>query len=163
MINADGDVSVLLTNLSDQKEFTRSEILDLYYQRYQIEVGYRHEKDVVEVETFHGRTANSIRQEIFSGAIMTVMARTMSVIAEQTYESGQKECQLKNALIALADDMAIFASKDPEKAITIFEQLLKEMARVKDYRPKKPRASMPRITKRPANKWITRRKIKGCT
>jgi len=149
----DGTVSVLLTNLFDTREFPEDHLIALYYKRYEIEVNCRHEKVVLEVEHFHGETPNSIRQELFGAAIMTVIARTMMVIASEINGSPRRECQLKNTVIAMAAEAALLAPEHPQIAIAIFEDLLQEISRVKYYRPKVPRPSQPRVTRRNMNKW----------
>ena len=67
--------------------------------------------------------------------------------------AGDAEPQFKNAVMALADEAAILIPSDPRTAAQIFKELLDEIARVKYYRPKSPRPSQPRVTKKPASKW----------
>lgn len=153
LCHPDGTLSVLLTNLFDTRKFPAENLIALYYKRYEIEVNCRHEKVVLEVEHFHGETPNSIRQELFAAAIMTVIARTMMVIASKLHGAPRRECQLKNTIIALATEAALLAPERPQTAIAIFEELLREILRVKYYRPKVPRPSQPRVTRRNMNKW----------
>ena len=150
LISNDGTVSVLLTNLFDKNEFSQKEIIDLYFKRWEIENHYRDEKIYLEIEKFHSKTCNGIQQELFAVLIMTVISKTLMVLSS----SGEIEPQFKNSIMALAYDAAVLAHEDPEIAIEIFKELLKEIARVKYYRPKKPRPSQPRVTKKPNNKWI---------
>lgn len=157
LVNPDGETSILLTNMFDEIEFPRSEIIDLYYKRWEIEVGYRHEKISLKVEAFHGKTSNSVRQELFAAAIMTVIARTMMVVADQVFNNGEKESQFKNAVNALAPEILLLVVDKPQIALQLFRELLKEIARVKYYRSKTKRPSQPRITKRRANEWIINR------
>jgi len=77
LVSPDGTVSVLLTNLLNQKNFPKEQIVDLYFRRWAIEDHYRSEKITLEIEKFHGRTSNSIRQELFAAVIMSVIARTL--------------------------------------------------------------------------------------
>ncbi|MFH1147820.1 MAG: IS4 family transposase [Pseudomonadota bacterium] len=153
LVAPDGKVSVLLTNLYNRKMFTRSEIIDLYFRRWEIEGHYRDEKIVLEVEVFHGRTCNSIRQELFAASIMTVISRTLMVAPFEVLGSETKEFQFKNTIMTLASEAAVLTSDDPEKAIAIFREIIKELARVKYYRPKVPRPAQPRVTKKNLNKW----------
>jgi hypothetical protein len=151
----DGTVSVLLTNLYSRVEFTRQEIIELYFRRWGVEYYYRDEKVVLEVERFHGKTCNSIRQELFAAVIMSVIARTLMVLSSEMFGSNAIEAQFKNAVMTLASEAAMLSAEDPEKAVQIFEAILKEIYRVKYYRPKSPRPSQPRVTKRAVNKWAT--------
>jgi hypothetical protein len=53
--------------------------------------------------------------------------------------SGGKELQFKNAVLTLASEAAFLVPDDPRKAITIFKEILKEIARVKYDAPVKSR------------------------
>jgi len=75
------------------------------------------------------------------------------VMSSQLFFSEKQEIQFKNAILTLASEAAVLVPDDPEKAIIIFKEILIEIARVKYYRPKKPRSSQPRVNKRPLNKW----------
>jgi len=64
------------------------------------------------------------------------------------------EPQFKNAIMALGQDVAMLAADDPLRALEHFTELLEQIGKVKYYRPKTPRPSAPRVTKRKINKWI---------
>ena len=160
LVSPDGTVSVLLTNLLNQKSFPMAEIVKLYFRRWTIEDHYRSEKITLEVEKFHGKTPNSIRQELFAVAIMSVIARTLMMLATQEGNSFKVEYQFKNAVMTLAAEAAILAPHDPQKAVVIFSDILNAISRVKYYRSKSPRPSQPRVTKRPPNRWCEERRGK---
>jgi hypothetical protein len=155
--NPDGTLSVLLTNLLNQKRFLKEQIINLYFRRWAIEGHYRNEKAVLGIEQFHGKTSNSIRQELFAALIMTVIARTLMVLASQSLDSDAGECQFKNAILVLASEAAILVPDNPEKAAAIFSEILEQIAAVRYHRPKKHRPSQPRVTKRAHNKWCNSR------
>jgi hypothetical protein len=155
LTSPDGTLSVLLTNLFDRKQYSCREIIDLYFRRWAIEGFYRDEKIVFEVEKFHGQTCNSIRQELFAAAIMSVISRTMMALSSELMDKGGKEPQFKNAIITLAAEAAFLVPEDPKKAVKIFKEILHDILRVKYYPPKQPRPSMPRVTKKAINKWST--------
>lgn len=160
MVSPDGTVSVLLTNLYDTEKFPMQEIINLYFKRWELESYYRDEKVVLEVESFHGRTCNSIRQELFAAAIMTVISRTLMIISSHIFSDKAGEPQFKNAVMTLASEAAVLVADDPIRAIEVFETILKEIHRVKYYRPKLPRPSQPRVTKKNHNKWISLRRTR---
>jgi hypothetical protein len=184
--NPDGIVSVILTNLMNKKKFPREEIIKLYFRRWEIESFYRDEKVYLDVDTFHSRTSNGIRQELFAALVMSVIARTMMVIAsppssspapQEQNEDGENaesksevrvtisEPQFKNAMMTLAAEAAILTPDNAELAVEIFKEVLTEIRRVKYYRPITPQTAKPRINKHPPNKWTERkskRKKRGC-
>lgn len=157
LTSPDGRVSVLLTNLFDRKTFRYHEFINLYARRWEVETYYRDEKVVLEVEQFHGYSVNSIKQELLAAAIMTVISRTMMGLASDPTAAGAMEPQFKNAILTLASEAAVLAPEDPEAAAIIFNDILQAISRVKYYRPKNPRPSAPRVTKRAINKWATAR------
>ncbi|WP_237671475.1 IS4 family transposase [Desulfomonile tiedjei] len=155
--NPDGTLSVLLTNLYDKVEFPRQEITDLYFRRWEIESYFRDEKIGLEIEKFHGKTCNSVLQELFAAAIMAVISRTLMAISTQLLGGELGEPQFKNAVMTLASEAAVLAADDPERAIEIFQDILKEIYRVKYYRPNSQRPPQPRVNKQSKNKWLYRR------
>lgn len=153
MVSPDGEISVLLTNLDDEARFPTQAVIDLYFRRWRVEVHYRDEKTALDIEKFHSQTENGIRQELFAVLIMAVIARTLMVLMTDHDHPARAEPQFKHAVITLASEAAILTPQCPEVAFTIFQELLREIARVRYYPPKLPRASPPRISKKPVNKW----------
>lgn len=156
----DGTLSVLLTNLYSAVEFPREEIVALYFRRWEVEGYYRDEKMVLELERFHGKSPNSIRQELFAAMIMTVISRSLMALSSPMSDKGSVEPQFKNAIMTLASEAAVLSAEEPQRAIEIFSLILKEIYRVKYYRPKSPRPSQPRVTKKPINKWADSKRKK---
>ena len=153
LLSPDGKVSVILTNLKNKKEFSAKEIIALYFRRWQIETYYRDEKLVLEIEKFHAKTVNGILQELYAIMIMSIISRVLMTIASENFPSPGQELQFKNAIMTLAADAAVLVPHDPAKAVEIFNEIIQEIARVKYYRPQKPRLSQARITKKAVKKW----------
>lgn len=154
LVSPDETVSVLLTNLYSKREFPTSEIIELYFRRWEVENYYRDEKVTLEIEKFHGRTCNSIRQELLAAVIMSVISRTLMALSEQKPEIHLGgEPQFKNAIMTLASEAAVLAPENPEHSLEIFVEILEEIHRVRYYSPKKPRPSQIRVTKKRQGKW----------
>lgn len=153
MVSPEGELSVLLTNLQDKAGFPIQAVIDLYFRRWAVEVHYRDEKTSLDIETFHSQTENGIRQELFAILIMAVIARTLMVLMTDHDHPVGAEPQFKHAVITLANEAAILTPQCPVMALSIFRELLFEIARVRYYRPKSPRLSSPRVSKKPPNKW----------
>ncbi len=160
LVSPEGKVSILLTNMLNKSQFEREEIIGLYFRRWAVEDHYRNEKVVLDIEKFHGKTPNSIRQELFAVVIMSVIARTLMVLTSRMHCTKRAEFQFKNAVMTLASEAAVLVPDDPERAVEIFSQLIKAIKRVRYYRSKISRASQPRVTKRPPNKWCSGRQEK---
>jgi hypothetical protein len=153
----DGTVSVLLTNMIERVDFPLQDIIDLYFQRYRIEEYYRDEKITIEIEKFHSRSPNGIRQELFAAAIMSLIGRLLINLTGTTAQEGRIAPQFKNAVIAVSRDAFLLTPESPEKALLIFKELLDQIARVKYYRPASRRVGQPRVCKKPPNKWCDNR------
>jgi len=93
-----------------------------------------------------------------------VIARTITALSVDS-ESRETEKstvgpQLKSAVINVAQEAALLVPVDPETAIDIFEELMDSIRQHNYYKPKKPRASVPRVTKKARNKWLDKRQDK---
>lgn len=152
LVSPDGTVSVLLTNLFDTQRIPAEDLTSLYFRRWEVESYYRDEKTVMEIEEFHGKSCNSVLQELFAAMIMSVIARTLMVLSQALVDD-PREPQFKNAVMTLASEAAVLAADDLVQAITVFQDILQEIRRVIYYRPKMPRPHQPRVTKKSTNKW----------
>ncbi len=153
MDSPSGDVSVLLTNLPDDERFRAQAIIDLSWRRWAVEVHSRDEKTSLEIETFHSHTENGIRQELFAILIMAVIARTMMVLMTDPEHPSGAHPQFKHAIMTLASEAAVLTPTCPDVALGIFQELLREIERVRYYPPKVPRPAAPRVSKQPMNPW----------
>ena len=159
-----GTVSVLLTNLVDPRRFPRTAIIALYWQRWAVETHYRDEKTLQHIEQFQSRTPDGIRQALFAILIGCGIARTLTALAvpSASIETAQSRGrpQLKNALMSFARDAALLTPAHPAQALVILQELLHTIRQVKDYKPKAPRPSRPRVNKQPAHTWQSDRQRK---
>src|SRR5512135_1378290 len=105
------------------------------------------------IETFHSQTENGIRQELFAILLMAGIARLLMRLTTAPAHPSRAEPPFKHALITLANEAYLLTPQGPELAFMIFSELLNEIARVRYYRPKTPRSSQPRLSKKPINKW----------
>jgi hypothetical protein len=149
----DGSLSVLLTNLHDRRRLPREHIVALYFMRWDVETYYRDEKQTMQIETFHSKTPNGIRQELFASVTMAVIAHMLALIAPPPPMTTNAPPQLKNTLITFAREAALLTSDNPDLALAIFNQVLRSITRIRYYRPRNRRASLPRVCKQPPNKW----------
>jgi hypothetical protein len=154
----DGTLSVLLTNLLGRNCFPAEQIIQLYHKRWEVETYYRDEKESLQVQQFHSRTDNGVRQELYAVATMAVIARMLMALAtDDNAVAPLPEPQFKHAVLSLAHASALLVNEQPCVALQLFAELLDEIGRVKYYRPRQPRPSQPRVCKQPTNKWICAR------
>lgn len=163
----DGAVSALLTNLYDRVQFPGSAVMALYRRRWAIENHYRDEKTLCQIERFHSRTTNGIRQELFAILLAIVITRTITALSVESESIETEHCyvqpQLKNAIQSLAREAALLTPRDPLVALALFGELIAAIHHEKYYKPKEPRPPQPRVNKAPPNKWQQNRASKMAT
>lgn len=157
-VTTDGQVSLLLTNLLDSKMYKAEDVLDLYRKRWVIENHYRNEKVHVEIEKFHSRSANGVRQEFYAAATVAVISRIL-IWRSHSFGGNKIEPQFKNALLCCSHFAALFVCQNEKRSLRLFEIVLECIARTKYYRHKKPRPYQPRISKQPHNKWAHKKEL----
>ncbi|MEJ5349493.1 MAG: hypothetical protein WHS46_12490 [Desulfosoma sp.] len=70
---------------------------------------------MLEIERFRGKTPNSIRQELFAVVILSVVARTLTVIAPEVDDPKGAEIQFKNAVMTPAAEATVLVLDDPQR------------------------------------------------
>jgi hypothetical protein len=153
LVSPEGEISVLLTNLFNKEKYPADEIVGLYFKRWRVEEYYRDEKVTFEIERFHSRTVNGVLQELYAAMAASLIARCLMALSSRFLLPENRECQFKNAAMAAAAETFVLVPDEPGRALEIFKELLREIARVKYYRPLELRSSQPRVNKRPVNKW----------
>ena len=149
-----GEKNIFLTNLFDKELFNAKDMCNLYHKRWEVEVSYRNEKESIDIEDFHSKNPNGIKQELYAVAIMTIITRTISAMMTDEKDIDSKEPQFKNAIIVLANDAAIFVAKNIKNAIKVLRQIVVDIKYQVYYKPKNKRKNYQRITKKAMNKWI---------
>ena len=155
--NKKGEVSVLITNLLDKQKFSRKEIIDLYFKRWEIETHYRDSKCTIEIETFHSKSVNGIKQEFYAAAIMAALSRLAINCSELINDSNNTKPQFKNALRKMSNHAGILIATNPKKMYFYFLEILEQIRRIRYYKPKVKRPSQIRVCKKEQNKWILNR------
>jgi len=106
---------VLLTTLTDVEAAPCDEIIDLYTQRWSIETAFREMKTVLNLERFHARKAEHVRQEIAAALIWMALVAVVhhEVEAAMTKARGPQRWNdprrwqvNRTLLMELMDDLA---------------------------------------------------------
>lgn len=126
----DGTVSVVIRNVFNRCLFPREDSIDLYFRRWTVENYDKDEQVTLRIETFQSYTPHGIRQELFAAMMMTVIARTLMIVATNTYVQEHQRCQFEHAILTLAQEAALLVPENPAQALVIFTELLQEIARV---------------------------------
>lgn len=153
--STDGTRSILFTNLMDEKEYPADSIRELYFKRWQVEGHYRDEKCSMDLNHFHSKSSNGIKQELFASLIMMTIARIL--MHTQTMDT-QRPPKFKHAIYALAKEAYLLVADKPMVAGRLFKELIEEIGRMVYYRPRRKRKPYPRLSKKAYVRW---RKAKG--
>ncbi len=79
-----GEVEVLMTTLDE--EVVADEFAALYFKRWGIEEGYKHQKCRAELENFSGKTVHSVYQDLFAKLLTINVSAMCAFAAEQQAE-----------------------------------------------------------------------------
>jgi hypothetical protein len=147
-----GEESVLLTSFR-RSEFSKGKIGDLYHLRWQIEELYKVEKsDYLGQSQFHSKSPDGVRQEIYALTLFVAITRFLMAAAAREHQVSYEELSPKSGVLGLAAYITrILLASDPDRAVTILEQLL--MRIVRSRAPKRPGRRYPRRSYKPARKW----------
>lgn len=154
----DGSILLLATNLLNKKIYTRKNILNLYLRRWAAETLYSRVKILLNLEKFHSKKRNGIRQEIFSNLFILALAARLSLHAQGDHSAPSNENlkvpNLKNTIEVLR--RYIFYWISPFRVGTlrlkqIGTTILFQISRI--LHRKQMGRSNPRYSRAPVNKW----------
>ena len=78
-----GETEILCTSLIDKKKVPKGDIALLYHLRWEVEEAFKMLKSRVELESFSGKTANSVRQDFHAKIFMLSMCSAMAFPIEE--------------------------------------------------------------------------------
>lgn len=142
-----GEKEILITNLTDRKNYSIDDIKELYNLRWGVEEGYKSFKKVLHIEHFSGRTVQAINQDFHARVFMLNMA---SIIRKQgLYLSKFSPINKKNHNYTVSKTQAMAKTKD--FLLDIFyskrlRKIIQQMLKILDRRLEmiRPGRSFPR-------------------
>jgi hypothetical protein len=150
-----GTEEILCTSLLDPEKYLFEDIKDMYHLRWGIEEGgYKMLKARVNVESFTGKTAKAVRQDIFAKVFMMTLCAIYAFPIEQKvkkeYQDGQKnkhpqKINRTNALSYCKGILtAIFIKRKPREALQAFEENVNKNREIVRPGRSNPRNHRPR-------------------
>jgi len=104
-----GEVEVLITSLINEQKFSHDIFMDLYHQRWPVEVDYLFMKQRIEIGNFSGTTVLSVYQDFHS----KVLAKNLTwILASPAQDAIKKQGNKKKYDYQLNMTQAISKSKD---------------------------------------------------
>jgi len=152
-----GETEVLITSLTDTKQYPRELFADLYHERWAVEESYKVMKCRIEIENFTGQSELSVYQDfhsrVLSNNITAMMAYAAQDSVEQTTGCRQFPYQINftHALSTMRDTIVLFFRKTGDMLQSLISDLLDTLASTVE--PIRPGRSYPRNHKRSQRKF----------
>lgn len=155
--------SRLLTSLTDAREYPRDEVVDLYHERWEIELGYDEIKThlLAREEAIRSRTPESVRQELWAIALAYNLVRVEMERAADEAGVPPTRISFVNALSMIVHAWVVWSTQ-PVAPGRIPSALLDLRARLRllVLPERRPQRSYPRVVKiKMSNydkKWVAR-------
>jgi hypothetical protein len=148
----DGKPQVFLTSLRRQ-EFSRSQILQLYGLRWEIELFFRLEKgSYLGHDQFHAKSPEGVRQEVFALLLLVALSRTFMAASATLTHVPYAHLSQKGALLAVSrcfTRLLLLQREDTARKL-----LLHLLERISKFPVKqRPGRSYPRRSFKPRPRW----------
>lgn len=148
-----GSYLYIVTNLVDQADYKKTELLNLYKRRQTIEESFKQVKQNLGLElTLRVKKINSLLQEIFAALLAQAFVSVIKYQIEQTHRktnfNGITYAVAKNFYCLVTDGTSHVLNEIIETALQHYHLL-------------QPGRSYPRYSRQPENKWIKERRMKN--
>jgi hypothetical protein len=148
-----GKTEVLCTSLLDKQKYPIEDFKELYHLRWGVEEGFKMFKSRVQIEAFTGKTALSVKQDIYAKAMMMSLCAAFAFPIDEKvkreYENS-KAPQKINRTNAYANTkniaISLFIKQKVNQAIEAFDKIVyqtRELVRLNRSNPRKHRPKRP--------------------
>ena len=149
------------TTLLDAERYPAAELADLYHGRWSVEELYKISKELLGIESFHGRSERTVKQELWAHFTLIAMARLFASRCERQFESRPGEAgrpplraNFSHSLGAVERELEGLLLQAPQLRNTL-NRVLEHAAR--GPQRERPGRSYPRRSRRPSKKWRNRK------
>lgn len=156
----DGTYLILATNLLDKKQYPRKQVLELYRRRWKVETHYYRVKTLLELPSFHSRSVNGIKQELFANLLILSITSLAVLEAKQKRAEQMSAPSFKNAVEVVRRNLFfVIGCKQSRKlcqlqARQMTEEIKRIVCRIQSGR------SSPRYSRQAINRWCFAKKDK---
>jgi hypothetical protein len=153
------DEVTLLSSLLDPREFTRDELIELYHQRWEIELGYDEIKTELlhRQETIRSKTPSGVRQELWGILLVYNMIRVEMGRAAEEAKVVPTRISFVEPMRLIRDEWMWLAASQSPGAIP--KKLRELRANIKRYvlPPRRPKRRYPRAVKTKMSNYLRKR------
>ena len=150
---------VLATTLLDAKTYPAEALSELYFQRWEIEVDFRHLKITMQMDVLRGHSPDVVEKEFWAHVLAYNLLRNLMWDAGERYDKIPTKLSLKGTIQHLLPHWPPFRRKQSAEE---FEDLLALIA--VEWLPIRPGRVEPRVRKRRPKQYtlmsIPRRKLR---
>ena len=156
--DSNGHHIVFVTNLLDDRQYSRISILSLYRKRWGIETMYGHLKQSLNIEKFHSKTYNGVMQEIYAHLLIISLSALISCQSSKKLRLNveKEKPNFKAAIKVIRRHIYRIIGTGPisqTKAREYAEVMVDEVGKILMSAKKQPGRSYPRVSKQSINKW----------
>ena len=152
---------VLGTTLRDAERYPAADLADLYHGRWSVEELYKISKELLAIESFHGRSERTVNQELSAHFTLIAMARLFASRCERQFaaRAGAADrpplrANFSHTLGAVERELEALLLQAPQLRDTL-NRVLEHTAR--GPQRERPGRSYPRRSRRPSKKWRNRK------
>ena len=159
---AGGTVFTLGTTLLDMRRYPAADMAVLYHGRWDVEEGCKVSKRLLQIERFHGRSEETVKQELYANFTLAALARLCASECEQQLaargaapERPPLRANFNHSLAAVGRELeGLLLSHDALLHETL-DRVLEHVSR--SPQRERPGRSYPRRSRRPVSKWRDRK------
>jgi hypothetical protein len=146
---------VIATTLLDADVFTKDDLAELYFARWNIELDWRSIKDVLQMDVLRCRTPELVRKEVWTHVLAYNLIRTVMAQAASQYGITPRSISFKATLQVLEAFQPLIASQSHRglrHRESLYQEVLRAIARhrVAD----RPDRFEPRMAKRKPKNYV---------
>ena len=122
---------VVVTTLLDPIEFTKDDIAEIYFRRWNVELDLRCLKSVMKMEMLRCKTPELVRKEIWTNILAYNLIRTVIAQAATKHDVHPRSISFKGAIQTLEAFQQLIAFTDEHDApllMQLYDNLLKAVA-----------------------------------
>lgn len=151
----------IVTTLLDEKQFPTDKLIELYHQRWDIEVNLKHLKTSLGMDILRSKTPEMVRKEIYAYFLAYNLLRSLMWEAGNTYGAPPLRLSLQGTRNYFNNFMKEFLNVSKTKASKIYRSLLKMI--VHKLVPSRPERVEPRQVKRrpKAYPWLKEQRVEA--
>jgi hypothetical protein len=137
---------ILITTLLDQTAYSTIDIINLYEERWTVEVNLKHLKTTLGMDILRGKTPSLVRKEIWAFLLVYNLLRTLMFEAGSAYNVSPLRLSLQGTRNHLKNFIPNFLNASKQNLYITYQTLLKII--IHQEIPERPGRSEPRVRKR---------------